>query len=272
MKIKYAGALMSLAVFSTLGSVCSAQEAPANLPPAVPISTDMKPVESNVPKAPPAACHTQIYTASSITGLAKKSGFAKFALGVVLPSVLGSVAGSGGGGGGFEAGRALGGQSAVFANNKLVDRTSDVPIVIANQFSQVQQGKAVQTTLERFAAQLGTTSFSIDEGNAPLPKTAPARAQTMGLQCLRVLTIDSIVFEHSNNYKTRNAIVVASSLAEYTQSSGKPVTSVRDVYSAPISKFMAENQPSSPDLDLELAGALDGAMNSIAETFQKKRK
>ena len=89
---------------------------------------------------------------------------------------------------------------------------------------------------------------------------------------MRVLTINSISFEHSKDFKARNAIVIISSLAEYSEGKKKASISVYDELRTPITPFAVEQENASPELKAELDRSLDGAITQLVEKFKKKRK
>jgi hypothetical protein len=233
---------------------------------------DVQPSAASTQAAPSGSCAMRVYTAQSVAGVTTKSGFAKFALGTLLPAVAGSAAGSGAGAGGFEAGRQLGTQSSIAANRALANRASDVPLAIASKFTQAGQADAIRTLMNGQASSLASAPVVIDEGQVPGNGLDAARFGLTDTRCVRILTVNSIVFEHSKDFKSRNAIVIFSSLAEYNGGEKKPSINVYGESRTPITPFAIEQETASPGLQAELDKALDGAITQLVEKFKKKRK
>lgn len=269
--------LEAAALFSILALVsaeCQAQDAQPSLqaPPIASEASAVSAVGLPAQTGQAGSCAMRVYTAQSVAGVTTKSGFAKFALGTLLPAVAGSAAGSAAGPGGFKAGRDLATQSSIAANRATANRASDVPQAIANKFTQASQADAIRALLSNQSGSLASAPAIIDEGQAPTNGLDAARFGLTETQCVRVLTINSISFEHSKDFKARNAIVIISSLAEYSEGKKKASISVYDELRTPITPFAVEQENASPELKAELDRSLDGAITQLVEKFKKKRK
>lgn len=218
------------------------------------------------------SCAMRVHTARSVTGVTTKSGFAKFALGTLLPAIAGSAAGSAAGPGGFRAGRDLATQSSITANRAMANRTSDVPPAIAGKFSAEGQASAIRTVLGSLAGSLASSSPVFDVGLVPENGLDAARFGLTERQCVRVLTIDSISFEHSKDYKARNAIVILSNLVEYGDGKKKALIRVADESRSAITPFDVDKETVTPALQAELDKSFDDAITQLLGRFSKKRK
>jgi hypothetical protein len=234
------------AITATSGSAATQTATqPASAPPAAvaPASPEV------MNKTVPTGCTFEVLSAPSIAGVTKKSGLMKFALGTVLPSIAGSVAGSGGGGGSFEAGRQLTTQSSIATNRAMADKASDVPEVIANEYApQLQKDAATALVAAR-----------------PIKEGGPA-------QCLRRMEITGIIFEHSKDYKARNAIVIQSALSEYRAGIGKPFIRVFDETRTELKASPLADAAGKPALQLELKNAMNSAIGNLLDRFANKQK
>lgn len=201
------------------------------------------------PTVATSGCAMEVNTAPSVAGVTTKSGLMKFALGTVLPSIAGSVAGSGGGTDGFKAGRDLATQSSIATNRAMADKTSDVPQLIAEEYARERQANKVNAIL---------ASKPIKELN--------------GTQCQRTLAITGITFEHSKDYKSRNAIVIQSSLAEYRAGIGKPFIRVFDETRTELKASPLADEAGAPALQSELNNALNASVSNLLDRFAKKQK
>lgn len=208
------------------------------------------------------SCAMRVYTAQSVAGVTTKSGFAKFALGTLLPSIAGSVGGS----------HDLTTQSSIAGNNATANRASDVPAAIASTFTQAGQATAIGTLTSGLLSKLDSAPAVFDDGAAPTNGLDAARFGLSDTRCVRVLTIDSITFEHSKDYKARNAVVMLSSLVEYRGGAKKPSTRVFGESRTPITPFDVAQDTSSPELKAELDGAIKSAITDLFQRFEKKRK
>lgn len=226
---------------------------------------------STIESTPTNGCEMRVFTANSVAGLTKKSGFAKFALGTVLPSIAGSVAGSGSGGRGFEAGRNLGNQSSIAANRLVRDKASDVPAVIYDELTPERQAIVFGGIVNSRAALLNSATPSFDDGDFPTKEAVATRFNTTGQQCLRIAQITGITFEHSKDFKSRNAIVVSSLMYEYQKGKAKPIITVVDETRTAINEFPLKDENSTDPLKKEVSKALESAVNKLLNTFEKKR-
>lgn len=214
------------------------------------------------PALPTGSCAMRVYTAQSVAGVTTKSGFAKFALGTLLPSIAGSVGGS----------HDLATQGSIAGNNATANRASDVPQAVSNAYTQSGQASFIRKFVDEKLSTLGSAPAVFDEGVAPTNGLDAVRFGLTNTQCVRILTIDSITFEHSKDYKARNAIVVFSNLVEYSGGKKKPAVKVYGEARSPITPFAVEQETSSSELKAELDGAFNSAVIQLFQKFEKKRK
>lgn len=219
-----------------------------------------------------ANCELRVYPAETITGVTTKSGLAKFALGVVLPSVVGSVAGAVTGANGWDASKLLFDQTVLTGSSLSVRRTGDVPEVIADRYAPSRQAAMIADVL---AAQPDASSFAaplLGEHEIPDRKEVAHALEASGHSCMQILTIDSITFEHSKDYTKRNAVVVGASLSQYVKGRKKPETAVSEVLKTSITTYSPEMAQPSPELEQSLETAFREAVTNLVAKFQKKQK
>lgn len=220
------------------------------------------PADQLTPAPRVGSCAMRVYTAQSVAGVTTKSGFAKFALGTLLPSIAGSVGGS----------RDLATQGSIAGIGATTNRASDVPLVIASAFTQSNQAIAIGSLTSDLLTTLDSAPAVFDEGAIPDTGLDAARFGLGDTQCVRIMTINSISFEHSKDYKARNAIVMLSNIVEYRGGKKKPTVQVFGESRTPITPFDVTQDVSSPKLKAELDGAVKSAITDIFQRFEKKRK
>ncbi len=216
------------------------------------------------------SCAMRVYTAQSVVGVTTKSGFAKFALGTLLPAVAGSVAGSASGS--AVASRQLATQMAVSANHDLANRASDVPLAIASKFAPMGQVASINKLMSSSVGKLDSAPAVFDEGTVPKNGLEAAPFGLTDSKCVRFLTIDSITFEHSKDFKKRNAVVILSNLVEYVGGKKKPSIRVSNLSRSPITPFDVQQEVASPELQAELDKAFDSAIMQLIDRYEKKKR
>ncbi len=265
--------LLSVLAFANMDCHAQVAEQTAAISPTV-VETLVLPVSDQPTQATPpvqvGSCAMRVYTAQSVIGVTTKSGFAKFALGTLLPAVVGSAAGSASGS--AVASRQLATQMAVSANNGLANRVSDVPLVIANKFSPKGQAASINTLMAGSAGKLDSAPAIFDEGSVPKNGLEAAPFGLTDSKCIRFLTINSITFEHSKDFKKRNAVVIESNLVEYVGGKKKPSIKVSNLSRSPITPFDVQQETASPELQAELDKAFDSAIMQLVERYEKKKK
>ncbi|MEK6637302.1 MAG: hypothetical protein AABY88_04380 [Pseudomonadota bacterium] len=268
------GAAVLFSILTFASAECQAQDAqpPLQVPSIASDASAVSAVDLPAQTGQAGSCAMRVYTAQFVAGVTTKSGFAKFALGTLLPAVAGSAAGSAAGPGGFQASRDLAAQSSIAANRATANKASDVPQAIASEFTQAGQADAIRALMSRQAGSLASAPAVIDEGQVPTNGLDAAPFGLTEIRCVRVLTINSITFEHSKDFKARNAIVILSNLTEYSGGKKKPSIRVYGESRTPITPFAVDQEIGSPELKAELNKAFYGAITELVEKFEKKGK
>lgn len=154
----------------------------------------------------------------------------------------------------------------------MANKASDVPSAIANELTQRRQMSAIGNLLSTRPGALNSAAPIFGDGSAPTNKDVEARLASSGGQCLWVMVMTSVTFEHAKDYKSRNALAVVSSLAEYRRGKKKPVIQVNDDTRTPIANFPVKVEADLPVLQAELGRAYTASADSLLDRFDKKRR
>lgn len=225
----------------------------------------------------PEACVVRVFSSPQVSGVVTKSGLMKFALNSVLPSVMGSAMASGASPKNFDktfkAAQNSANQTSIFMSNRTRDKASDVPEYIDGYFAAESLSGAVSRIL---AADVRFSQDPAPIYNGPPIESSKAALYFLGLtkqSCMRMLTIDSVVLEHSKDFKKRNELIIVSTAVEYEAGNDTAVKSARESVKIPLETSpIASSEPDLMSLKAELDAALSKSISIVLGKLQGKKK